>query len=80
MLELSNVSTAYGPVLMLRDVSICVREGELICLLGPNGAGKTTTFMTICGVVPALKGSAAPRISPDWGSASFRRVAGCSRG
>lgn len=57
MLELSNVSTAYGPVQMLRDVSIRVREGELICLLGPNGAGKTTTFMTICGVVPALKGS-----------------------
>lgn len=59
MLELKNVDTAYGPVPMLRDVRLRVGEGELVCLLGPNGAGKTTTFMTICGVVRALRGSVA---------------------
>ena len=41
---------------MLRGVTMSVREGELVCLLGPNGAGKTTTFMTVCGVVRALRG------------------------
>ncbi|MFE0013410.1 ABC transporter ATP-binding protein [Mesorhizobium sp. NPDC059054] len=56
MLELRDVDTAYGPVPMLRGLNIKVQPGELVCLLGPNGAGKTTTFMTVCGVVRALRG------------------------
>ncbi len=56
MLELKDVDTAYGSVPMLRNLTLSVRQGELVCLLGPNGAGKTTTFMTVCGVVPALRG------------------------
>lgn len=56
MLELSGVDTAYGSVPMLRGLDLVVRRGELVCILGPNGAGKTTTFMTVCGVVPALRG------------------------
>ena len=55
MLELKDVDTAYGPVPMLRGLNIKVQPGELVCLLGPNGAGKTTTFMTVCGVVRALR-------------------------
>lgn len=51
MLELSGISTSYGPVPMLRDVSLHVAKGELACLLGPNGAGKSTTFNTICGLI-----------------------------
>ncbi len=51
MLELSSVSTSYGPVPMLRDVSLTVAKGELVCLLGPNGAGKSTTFNAICGLL-----------------------------
>ncbi|TIL81421.1 MAG: ABC transporter ATP-binding protein [Mesorhizobium sp.] len=56
MLELKSVDTSYGPVPMLRGVAMSVRPGELVCLLGQNGAGKTTTFMTVCGVVRALRG------------------------
>ncbi len=56
MLELKDVDTAYGPVPMLRAVTMSVQPGELVCLLGPNGAGKTTTFMTVCGVVRAQRG------------------------
>ncbi len=41
---------------MLRDVSLSVAEGELVCLLGPNGAGKSTTFKAIAGLVPLDKG------------------------
>jgi len=54
MLELRNVDTFYGNIQALHDVSIHVKQGEIITLIGANGAGKTTTLMSICGV-------AAPR-------------------
>jgi len=56
MLELNHVSTVYGQVRMLRDVSLSVRQGELVCLLGPNGAGKSTTFKALCGLLPLKEG------------------------
>ncbi len=57
MLEMNSVSTSYGPVPMLRDVSLRVGPGEMVCLLGPNGAGKSTTFNAICGLLRSDKGS-----------------------
>jgi branched-chain amino acid transport system ATP-binding protein len=57
MLELNDVSTSYGPVGMLRGVSLSVRKGELVCLLGPNGAGKSTTFKALSGLLPLDGGS-----------------------
>lgn len=56
MIELQSVATVYGAVPMLRDVSITVAEGELVCLLGPNGAGKTTAFRAITGLLPLSGG------------------------
>lgn len=56
MLELSSVFTSYGHIAMLRDVSLHVGKGEIVCLLGPNGAGKSTTFKAICGLLPADQG------------------------
>lgn len=57
MLEMNSVCTSYGPVPMLRNVSLNVGEGELVCLLGPNGAGKSTTFNAICGLLAADSGT-----------------------
>ncbi|MFP4364293.1 MAG: ABC transporter ATP-binding protein [Spirochaetia bacterium] len=57
MLELNNVQTFYGNIQALKNVSISVKEGEIITLIGANGAGKTTTLMTISGVVPAKEGT-----------------------
>ncbi len=57
MLEFSHVSTAYDGVPMLRDLSLSVSPGELVCLLGPNGAGKTTTFRTLTGLLRPTKGT-----------------------
>ena len=57
MLEMNKVCTRYGQVPMLRDVSLTVGEGEMVCLLGPNGAGKSTTFNTICGLLRSDSGS-----------------------
>lgn len=56
MLELNSVFTSYGPVAMLRDLSLVVRKGEVVCLLGPNGAGKSTTFKAICGLLRLDRG------------------------
>jgi len=51
LLELDAVAARYGPVQALRDVSLVVREGEIVAVLGANGAGKTTTLRAISGTV-----------------------------
>ncbi len=57
MLELSGVSTRYGSIAMLRDVSLGVEAGRIACLLGPNGAGKTTLIRTVLGIVRPADGA-----------------------
>jgi branched-chain amino acid transport system ATP-binding protein len=56
VLELQSVSTRYGQVQVLWDVSLTVGEGEMVCLLGPNAAGKSTTMKTILGLVHPFSG------------------------
>lgn len=57
MLEVDNVSAAYGMVQILRDVSFKVNEKEIVSIIGPNGAGKTTLVKTIMGLVKPKSGS-----------------------
>jgi branched-chain amino acid transport system ATP-binding protein len=56
MLEIKNVSTKYGHLPILMDVSISVARGETVCILGANGAGKTTLLKTIVGMVKPTAG------------------------
>jgi branched-chain amino acid transport system ATP-binding protein len=56
MLDIENVSAAYGMVQILRDVSFRVEEKEIISIIGPNGAGKTTLVKTIMGLLHPKKG------------------------
>jgi branched-chain amino acid transport system ATP-binding protein len=56
MLRLAGVDTFYGPIHILRDVSLEVGEGELVCLLGGNASGKSTTLKTILGIVRPRRG------------------------
>jgi branched-chain amino acid transport system ATP-binding protein len=51
LLELDSVAARYGPVQALTDVSLVVRESEVVAVLGANGAGKTTTLRAISGTV-----------------------------
>jgi branched-chain amino acid transport system ATP-binding protein len=57
MLEVENVSAAYGMVQILWDVSFKIREKEIVSIIGPNGAGKTTLVKTIIGLLPARSGT-----------------------
>ncbi len=56
-MSLANISTFYGPIQALRDVSLDVNEGEIVTLIGSNGAGKSTLMMTICGNPRARAGT-----------------------
>lgn len=56
LLELDNVNTFIGTVQVLRNISIKVDKGEIICLLGRNGAGKTSTIRTIIGLLRSETG------------------------
>jgi len=53
LLEVENLTAAYGQIRALHGVDLTVREGQVVTLLGPNGAGKTTTLRSICGMVRA---------------------------
>ena len=56
MLQMTNVSTFYGKIQALHEVSIEVKRGEIVTLIGANGAGKTTLMMTLCGDPQAASG------------------------
>ena len=57
MLEVSELTVAYGAVHALREVSLGVREGSITAVLGANGAGKTTLVRTVSGLVRPRRGS-----------------------
>jgi branched-chain amino acid transport system ATP-binding protein len=51
LLKLEGVSTYYGPIQALKEVTLEVEEGAIVAVLGANGAGKTTLMNTISGLV-----------------------------
>ncbi len=56
MLQIIDLSSSYGRIQALRQVSLQVEEGEIVAIIGPNGAGKTTLLNTVCGLVRACGG------------------------
>ncbi len=52
-----NLAKSYNKRVVVTDVNISVKSGEVVGLLGPNGAGKTTTFYMMTGLVKNDKGS-----------------------
>ena len=67
-LSVDGIGKKYDKRVVLRDVSLSVRRGEVVGLLGPNGAGKTTCFYSIMGLAharfgphPARRRTTSPR-------------------
>jgi len=57
LLKVSQLSVAYGGIQAVRDLSLEVAPGEMVCLIGANGAGKTTTLKAISGLIAPQAGS-----------------------
>ncbi len=56
MLEVRELSTHYGAICAVNQVSLHVNQGEIVSLIGSNGAGKTSLLMTVCGNPRASSG------------------------
>jgi branched-chain amino acid transport system ATP-binding protein len=56
MLRIQNLKCAYGSIVAVHNVSLSVRQGELICLVGANGAGKSSLLLAVCGLLAPLEG------------------------
>lgn len=71
VLVLDKVSSFYGNIQALRNISLSVYPGEIVTLIGSNGAGKTTTLKTISGLIRPrtgsifLKGEKINGVSPE---------------
>lgn len=55
--EIQNISGGYGSGLVVRDVSISIGRGEVVCLLGRNGVGKSTLAKLACGFLRPMSGA-----------------------
>ncbi len=56
MLEVEKVSSYYGQIQALKDVSITVNKGEIVTIIGANGAGKSTMLKTTSGLLKPRRG------------------------
>ena len=57
LLQIQNLTVAYGGIQAVRGLSLEVAAGEMVCLIGANGAGKTTTLKAISGLLAPASGT-----------------------
>jgi branched-chain amino acid transport system ATP-binding protein len=57
MLNIQNIDVYYGDVQVIKDISLNVKNGELVAVIGGNGAGKTTMIKTISGILKPRHGT-----------------------
>ena len=57
MIRIEGLNAGYGPLQVLRDITLDVGEGEIVAVLGSNGVGKTTLNNTLAGLIKPSSGS-----------------------
>jgi branched-chain amino acid transport system ATP-binding protein len=57
LFELNHVTSGYGKFRVLKDISLRVNAGEIVCVVGANGAGKTTMMRAISGIISIWQGT-----------------------
>ncbi len=57
LLEIKNLTVKYGGARVLNDISLNIKQGEIVTIIGNNGAGKTTTLKTISGIKRPFTGT-----------------------
>lgn len=69
VLEVQDLSAAYGNLRVLNKLSFRVEQGEFVCVLGPSGSGKSTLLRVLAGLIPASSGrvvmNGAPVVGPQ---------------
>lgn len=70
MLKIEDLTVGYEDLIVLRQISMEINEGQIVALIGSNGAGKTTTLKTISGLLRAREGQILFEGSPvhSWSS------------
>jgi branched-chain amino acid transport system ATP-binding protein len=78
MLRIRNLTTGYGKLRVLKNISLHVDAGEIVTMIGANGAGKTTLLSTIIGLVRPWEGEIRFR-DRDYRAMPARKIvaAGC---
>lgn len=56
LIEIKNLTLAYGSNVVLKNVNISIDKGDFICIVGPNGSGKSTLIKSILGLIKPVKG------------------------
>ncbi len=57
LLNVDKINAGYGSLMVLRDVSFSLEQGETLAVIGPNGAGKTTLLWALSGLVRPKMGT-----------------------
>ena len=74
VLEVSGITTRYGSISALRQVSLSVGANEIVGLIGPNGAGKTTLLNTVAGLLRPVEGEVLLHGRPVTGKSPDRML------